>query len=187
MFRLAKSGDIDGIHRLIVAEAAQGRFDRRLVDEPYRTSLRKNLNTIRKRGRRLDEDVSAQLLVWEADEGEMAGCLINSAILPGLGNELWMVAIVPEARGRGEGSRMMREALACLHPRVDVFSRCAPEAQVLYQMNLRRGFLPLDVTEQGVRVMKLPKMGSPLMEQNSLKQELVPFMEISTGSRRISD
>lgn len=182
MFRLATSQDIDVIHQLIVAEAAQGRFDRRLADEPYRASLRKNLNTIRKRGRRLDEEVSAQLLVWEDDEAEMAGCLINSAILPGLGNELWVVAIVPEARGRGEGSRMLHEALACLHPHVDIFSRCAPEAQVLYQMNLRRGFLPLDVTEQGVRVMKLPKMGSPLVEQTSLKQALEPFLEIPTGA-----
>jgi len=182
VFRLAESGDIDAIHQLIVDEAAQGRFDRRLAEDPYRAGLRKNLNTIRKRGHRLDEDVSAQLLVWTTDAGEMAGCLINSAILSGQGNELWMVAVLPAFRGRGEGHRLLDAALASLHPRVDVFSRCAPEAQVLYQMNLRRGFLPLDVTEQGgVRVMKLPRMGASLVEQKSLQQQLAPFLEIPTG------
>jgi len=178
VFRLAKSGDIDAIHQLVIAEAAQGRFDRRLVEEPYRTSLRKNLNNIRKRGRRLDEAVSAQLLVWETDDGEMAGCLINSAIVSGLGNEIWMIAIMPEIRGRGEGSLLMTEMLDYLHPRVDVFSRCAAEAQILYQMNLRRGFLPLDVTGQGVRVMKLTKMGTPLAAQKKLDHDLEPFLEL---------
>ncbi|TCK19339.1 hypothetical protein DFR30_2649 [Thiogranum longum] len=178
MFRSAKSQDIDVIHQLIISEAAQGRFDPRLAEETHQAGLRKNLNTIRKRGRRLDEDVEAQLLVWETVSGEMAGCLINSAILPGMGNELWMVAVLPDLRGTGEGSRMQDKALAFLHPRVDVFSRCAAEAQVLYQMNLRRGFLPLDVTENGVRVMKLPKMGASLAGQDAAQQELGPFIEM---------
>ncbi len=178
MFRLAKSQDIDVIHTLIVTEAGQGRFDRRLADEPYCAALRKNLNTIRKRGRRLDEDVSAQLLVWETDKGEVAGCLINSAIMSSLGNEIWMIAVSPEFRGKGEGTRMQDKVLEHLHPRVDVFSRCAAEAQVFYQMNCRRGFLPLDVTDQGVRVMKLPKMGASLAGQNATNQVLEPFVEI---------
>jgi hypothetical protein len=64
LFRKARSEDIDILHRLLVAEAAQGRFDPRLAEEPYSAGLRKNLNNIRKRGRRLDEDLEAQLLVW---------------------------------------------------------------------------------------------------------------------------
>ena len=178
MFRNAESRDIDAIHQLLLAEATQGRFDRRLVDEPYRSGLRKNLNHVRKRGRRLDEDVRAQLLVWESDAGEVTGCIINSAIQADAGNELWMVAVFPESRGQGQGSEMNREALSFLHPRVDVFSRCAAEAQVYFQMNLRRGFLPLDTTDQGVRVMKLPKLGAALNEQGNLRQHLEPFVEI---------
>ncbi len=179
MFRKAESSDIDAIHQLLIAEAGQGRFDRRLVDEPYCAGLRKNLNHIRKRGRRLDEDVRAQLLVWENDAGDMTGCLVNSAIVGDLGNELWMTAVFPEFRGQGEGSRMQGQALSALHPRVDVFCRCAAEAQVFYQMNLRRGFLPLDTTSQGVRVMKLPKLGAALGSQRDLQQALEPFVEIS--------
>ncbi len=178
MFRKAESRDIDAIHQLLVAEAAQGCFDRRLVDEPYRSGLRKNLNHIRKRGRRLDEDVRAQLLVWDNDAGEMTGCVINSAITTDAGNELWMVAVFPEYRGQGHGREMNSEALSFLHPRVDVFSRCAAEAQVYFQMNLRSGFLPLDATDQGVRVMKLPKLGSALSAQGNLHQQLEPFVEI---------
>jgi len=178
VFRRAESSDIDAIHRLLVAEAAQGRFDRRLIDEPYRSGLRKNLNHIRKRGRRLDEDVSAQLLVWENDAGEAMGCIVNSAITANGGNELWMVAVFPEFRGQGQGREMNREALSYLHPRVDVFSRCAAEAQVYFQMNLRSGFLPLDTTDQGIRVMKLPKLGSAPGEQGNLHQQLEPFAEI---------
>ena len=178
MFRKAESLDIDAIHQLLLAEAAQGRFDRRLVDEPYRTGLRKNLNHIRKRGRRLDEDVRAQLLVWENDAGEATGCIINSAMRTEFGNELWMVAVFPEFRGQEQGRKMNSEALSYLHPRVDVFSRCAAEAQVYFQMNLRRGFLPLDTTDQGVRVMKLPKLGAALGAQGNLHQQLEPFVEI---------
>lgn len=179
MFRQVKSQDIDVIHQLIISEAAQGRFDSRLAEAANQAGLRKNLNSIRKHGHRLDEYLDAQLLVWESDAGEMAGCLINSAIMPGLGNEIWMVAVLPAFRGKGEGSRMLDKALAALHPRADVFSRCAPEAQVLFQMNLRRGFLPLDVTEKGVRVMKFPRMGSSLAGQDAVQQALGPFVEIA--------
>jgi len=178
VFRKAESRDIDAIHQLLLAEAAQGRFDRRLVNEPYRSGLRKNLNHVRKRGRRLDEDVQAQLLVWENDAGETTGCIINSAIRADAGNELWMVAVFPEFRGHAQGREMNSAALSYLHPRVDVFSRCAPEAQVYFQMNLRKGFLPLDTTDQGVRVMKLPKLGAALNEQGNLRQQLEPFIEI---------
>ena len=55
MFRKAESRDIDAIHQVLVAEAEQGRFDRRLAIEPHRTGLRENLDHIRKHGRRLDD------------------------------------------------------------------------------------------------------------------------------------
>ena len=180
MFRKAKSDDIDSLHQLLVAEAAQGRFDPRLAEEPYRAGLRKNLNNIRKRGRRLDEEVQAQLLVWEQD-GRLAGCAINSAILPGAGNEIWMIAVLPEARGDGVGRAINDALLAELHPRVDLFARCAPQAQAACEMFLRRGFLPLDTTDQGTRVLKLPKMGSVLATQSAGHQNLEAFVEINLG------
>ena len=177
MFRNAESRDIDVLHELLVAEAAQGRFDPRLAEEPYRAGLRRNLNHIRRKGRRLDEDVAAQLLVWE-HEGDVAGCLINSAILPDAGNEIWMIAVLPGFRGQGIGSRINNEALACLHPRVDLFARCASQAQVSFEMFLRRGFLPLDTTDKGMRVLKLPKMGAGLAGQADQHQQLEPFVRI---------
>jgi len=177
VFRKAKSEDIDILHELLVAEAAQGRFDVRLAEEPYRSGLRKNLTSIRKKGQRLDEALPAQLLVWEK-EGQLAGCVINSAMLRDLGNEIWMMAVLPEFRGEGEGRRMLNEVLAQLHPRVDVFARCAAEAQVSLQMFLRRGFLPLDTTPGGVRIVKLPKLGSALSGQTGTHQALEPYLEI---------
>lgn len=180
MFRDARSDDIDLLHALLVDEARQGRFDSRLTEEPYRSGLRKNLNHIRKRRRRLDDDVEAQLLVWERD-GEVAGCAINSAILPGAGNEIWMIAVLPEHRGTGVGRAMNDAMLAQLHPRVDLYARCAPQAGVACEMFLRRGFLPLDVTDKGVRVLKLPKMGASLVSQAGSYQQLEPFAVLSTG------
>ena len=177
MFRKARSEDIDVLHQLLISEAAQGRFDPRLAEEPYRSALRRNLNNIRKRGRRLDEDLPAQLLVWEQD-GKLAGCAINSAILPGAGNEIWVIAVLPGARGEGVGRAINDALLAALHPRVDLFARCAPQAQVACEMFLRRGFLPLDTTDQGMRVLKLPKMGSALATQSAGHQNLDKFLEI---------
>lgn len=177
MFRKARSEDIDVLHQLLVDEAAHARFDQRLTEEPYRSGLRKNLNSIRKKGRRLDEDLPAQLLVWDQD-GDVAGCVINSAILPGAGNEIWMIAVAPRKRGDGVGSAMNNELLKQLHPFVDIYARCAPQAQVACEMFLRRGFLPLDTTDQGVRVLKMPKMGSALAAQHAGQQDLDPFREI---------
>ena len=186
MFRKAKSSDIDAIHQLLVAEAAQGRFDRRLVEEPYRTGFYENLDHIRKHGRRLDEDLRAQLLVWENDAGEATGCFINSAIAcfvngpikTDAGNEQWMSAVFTEFRGQKQGSEMRNAGLDYLHPRVDVFARCAPESEVSFQMNLRRGFLLLHTTDEGVRVMKLPKRGTAPGPQGNLHQLLDPFVAI---------
>lgn len=174
MFRKARSEDIDIVHQLLVSEAAQARFDQRLAEEPYRSGLRKNLNTIRKKGRRLDEDLQAQLLIWDQG-GDVAGCAINSAIMPGMGNEIWMIAVSPEHRGNGVGRAMNDELLKQLHPYVDIFARCAPRAQVACEMFLRRGFLPLDTTDQGVRVLKMPKMGAALATQSAGMQTLEPF------------
>lgn len=178
MFRSAGSKDIDVIHELLVAEARLGRFDQRLAQEPYSSAVRKNLNHIRRKGRRLDEDLAAQLLVWEKD-GAVAGFVVNSAILPGAGNEILMLAVVPEFRGRGEARRMQTELLAQLHPRVDVFARCPAGARLYMEMLLRRGFLPLDRTDKGVRILKLPKMGSMLVEQKDPYQQLAPFVQIA--------
>lgn len=177
MFRECRSEDIDVLHQLLIAEAGQGRFDPRLAEEPYASGLRKNLNTIRKKGRRLDEDLEAQLLVWEQD-GAITGCAINSAIMPGAGNEIWMIAVQPEARGEGVGRAMNSELLKSLHPYVDLYARCAAQAQVACEMFLRRGFLPMDTTDQGVRVLKLPKMGSSLAGQSAVQQVLGPFRRI---------
>jgi N-acetylglutamate synthase-like GNAT family acetyltransferase len=177
LFRKAESKDIDVIHQLLVDEAAQGRFDPHLAEEPYRSGLRRNLNNIRKRGRRLDQDVRAQLLVWEQDR-QLAGCLVNSAILPDAGNELWMMAVVPDARGQGVGGDMLRRVLAALHPRVDLFARCAPGAGAMMQMLLRRGFLPIDSSDSGVRALKLPRLGTPTTEQGAGHQQLDAFLEI---------
>jgi N-acetylglutamate synthase-like GNAT family acetyltransferase len=182
LFRTARSEDIDQLHQLLVAEAQEGRFDRRLAEEPYRSAMRRNLNNIRKRGRRLDEDLEAQVLVWE-HEGVLAGCVINSAILPGAGNEIWAIAVVPQARGEGFGSAMSARLVDVLHPRVDIYARCAAQAQVACDMFLRRGFLPLDVTEHGVRVLKLPRLGASLATQSAGHQQLEPFVEIPVGKR----
>jgi ribosomal protein S18 acetylase RimI-like enzyme len=180
LFREARSEDIDALHALLVAEAGEGRFDARLTEEPYRSGLRKNLNHIRKRGRRLDDDIEAQLLVWEQD-GKVAGCAINSAILPHAGNEIWMIAVMPEARGRGVGRAMNDALLAQLHPQVDLFARCSPQAGVACEMFLRRGFLPLDVTGSGMRVLKLPKMGATLAGQDAGHQTLDPFLKVKVA------
>ncbi len=170
MFRSATSQDIDNLYDLLID-------DPRFAAEPARSTLRKNLNSMRKKGRRLDQDVAAQLLVWEKD-GKLAGCLINSAIARNAGNEIWQIALLPEFRGQGEGSRMHNALLAHLHPRVDIFARCNPQAQVALQMFLRRGFLPLDSTDAGVQILKLPKMGAPVTGQLQARQDLEAFVEV---------
>jgi ribosomal protein S18 acetylase RimI-like enzyme len=165
------------IHELLMAEARLRRFDQRLAQEPYSSALRKNLDHIRRKGRRLDQDLPAQLLVWEQD-GALAGFVVNSAMAAETGNEIWMFAVLSEFRGRGEGRMMKDELLAQLHPRVDVFARCPPGAKQYMQMLLRRGFLPQESAEKGMRIFKLPRAGSIAVGQD-VQQKLVPFVEVS--------
>jgi hypothetical protein len=177
LFRKAGSGDIDALHELLIAQAVKGEIEPRFAEEAYRSGLRRNLNNIRKQGRRLDEDVRAQLLVWEKD-GENAGFLINSAILPNAGNEIWLTAVLPAFSDQDLDSEMTKAALGYLHPRVDVFVRCHPAAQATYDMYQRQGFLLLETTDEGARVLKLPKLGSELIAQGGTHQQLEPFVEI---------
>ncbi len=177
MFRIARSEDIDMLHQLIVAEAGQGRFDKNLVEEPYRSALRRNIRNIRRKGQRLDEHLQAQLLVWESD-GMVSGCAINSEILPGVGNEIWMLAVFPDNRGKGVGSAMNTELLRQLHPYVDIFARCAPKAEVACKMFLRSGFISFETTEQGVRILKLPKAGVAPTASKHVRQMLEPYRKI---------
>ena len=142
------------------------------------TATGKNLNHIRRKGRRSDADLVAQLLVWEAD-GAVAGFVVNSAIVRGAGNEILILSVVPAFRGRGEGRKLQSELLTQLHPRVDLFARCPPGAKLYMEMLLRRGFLPLDKTDKGVRILKLPKLGSTLVEQKDPYQQLEPFVQIA--------
>ena len=180
MFRVAGSRDIDVIHALLVAEARLRRFDQRLAQEPYSSALRKNLNHIRRKGRRLDEDLAAQLLVWERD-GALAGFVVNSAVVPSAGNEILMFAVLPEFRGQGEARNMQAELLAQLHPRVDLFARCPAGARLYRDMLRRRGFQPLDETDKGVQILVLPKAGSTLLERKDPYQQLEPFVQIALG------
>ena len=136
MFRSAGSKDIDIVHELLVAEARLGRFDQRLAQEPFSAALRKNLNHIRRKGRRSDADLVAQLLVWEAD-GAVAGFVVNSAIVRGAGNEILMLSVVPAFRGRGEGRKLQSELLTQLHPRVDLFARWRITDPLQYFLRLR--------------------------------------------------
>jgi len=66
LFRSAGSKEIDIVHELLVAEARLGRFDQRLAQEPYSAAVRKNLNHIRRKGRRSDEDIAARAKAAES-------------------------------------------------------------------------------------------------------------------------
>ena len=173
----ADSRHIEPLYRLLLAEARRGHFDARLEESVAAGRMRRNLEAILRDGRRADAPLRAQLLAWRRRD-RVAGWLINSEILPGAGNELWLVLVRPQARGQGEGGRMLEAALRALED-VDVYVRCYPASTAMLGLLQRRGFLALKENPDGTRELKRPADPAAPLWSAPNRQTLKRFRPIS--------
>ncbi len=149
---------IDLLHRALLDEAAAGHFEPRLSQPDKAARMHANLRSIITTGRRTDEALGAQLLSWQEDATPI-GWLINSEILPGHGNELWLVLVRPEWRGQGEGARLLSAAVTALGA-TDLYARSYPASDVMDGLFLRQGFLHIATQPGGDKVFKRLRDGA---------------------------
>ncbi|VAW79754.1 hypothetical protein MNBD_GAMMA15-886 [hydrothermal vent metagenome] len=171
MFSYADPQTIDQIHALLLKEAAQGHFEPRMLEPVRAGNMRNNLLSMMHKQERIDENLRAELLVW-TEQGKTIGWLVNSEIVRGAGNELWMLLIQPDHRGTGAGGRMLDAAIADLRDKVDVYARCYPTSTMMIGMFERRGFHLLDTDDSGNLTLKLLQTGSAETLSGKKKQTL---------------
>ncbi|MGD2081944.1 MAG: GNAT family N-acetyltransferase [Chromatiales bacterium] len=182
MFSEADLRQLEPLHRLLLAEARRGHFEPRLKGPVQAKRMRRNLEAILREGRRTDEPLRAQLLAWRRGE-RVAGWLVNSEILPGAGNELWLVLVRPELRGQGEGGRMLDAALEALSG-VDVYVRCYPASAAMLRLLQSRGFVVLNENADGTRELKRPADPAAPLWSAPNRQRLKRFVAIGSGPAR---
>ena len=85
------------------------------------------------------------------------GMVMMSEISPGQGgNEIHLAFVTHKHRGKGYGSQMIDHILGQRRD-VEVYVRCAPVSQCMYEMLIRRGFQYEYTNEEGHRVLLRPR------------------------------
>lgn len=85
------------------------------------------------------------------------GMIMMSEMAPGQGgNEIHLAFVAHKHRGKGYGSHMLDYILKQRED-VDVFARCAPVSQRMYDMLQRRGFEYQYTNGEGHRLLMRPK------------------------------
>ncbi|MFJ1300079.1 GNAT family N-acetyltransferase [Pseudomonadota bacterium AL_CKDN230030165-1A_HGKHYDSX7] len=132
MFRNATPNDFAFFDPLIKAEAAKGHFNSKILNPPFSTTWDLELKSVLQANRRLN-GLHAQALIWEED-GNPIGFVILSAGPENKGNELWMSAIAPNYRGRGNGKAMISALLENFQGKnLILLARCnAPSKTMLH-------------------------------------------------------
>lgn len=150
MMRNASLGDFHFIYSMVLAEAQNGHFDRKLLIPAATRGLEIELKSVLA-SRIRHNGLYAHALVWEKDKSPI-GFVIMSAGPDNKGNELWMTAISPEHRGQGEGKKMILDILGHFKGKnLALMARCSPESEAMFHILTRNGFSHVTTGEQGSR------------------------------------
>lgn len=150
MMRYATVNDHDFIFSLIIKEAANGHFSRKLLDPVATLGMKKELLSVLLHHRRINQ-CYAYALIWER-KGYPVGFVVMSALEGEQGNELWLAAIAPSYRGLGEGKEMIGAILPQFKQQgAGLVARCAPESEAMFHILTSNGFVVDAILEHGTR------------------------------------
>jgi len=150
MMRNASPEDFQFIFSLILEEAKNGHFARKLLSPAATRGFNIEIRSVLTHGVRVN-GVRAYALVWERD-AKPIGFVIMSAGSDNMGNELWLAAILPTHRGCGEGKKMIFEILRQFKGKnLMLGARCAPESEAMFHILTSNGFRLIHIGEEGSR------------------------------------
>jgi ribosomal protein S18 acetylase RimI-like enzyme len=152
MMRNASPDDFHFINSLVLAEAQNGHFDRKLLIPAVTRGWELELNSVLASNVR-HNGLRAYALIWEKNKKSI-GFVIMSAGPDNKGNELWMTAISAEHRSQGEGKKMVLDILGRFKGKnLVLIARCSPESAVMFHILTRNGFSHVTAGGQGSRVL----------------------------------
>jgi ribosomal protein S18 acetylase RimI-like enzyme len=150
MMRHAVPSDFQFIHNLILDGARAGHFERQLLTPAATRGLEVELMSVLTSRVRVS-GIKAYALIWESNKNPI-GFVIISAGPENEGNELWLAAISPEYRDRGEGKKMILETLRHFKGKhLMLMARCAPESKAMFHILTSNGFSHVDTGKEGSR------------------------------------
>ncbi len=150
MMRNAYPEDFQFILTLVLSEARNGNFARELLIPAATRGFELELKSVLISGVRLN-GIAAYALIWEKDDKPI-GFVIMSAGPDNKGNELWMLAIWPRHRGKGEAKAMISELLNQFKAKnVWLMARCSQESEAMFHILTTNGFIHFDTNKQGYR------------------------------------
>lgn len=142
--RYATGDDYDFILGLVLREAANGHFTRDLLSPAATRGLELELKSILSSKTRQNGYV-AYALIWEKIN-QRIGFVVMSALDGDKDNEMWLAAVAPQYRGKGEGKKMVNTVLDQFRGRQALLTaRCAPESEAMFHILTSNGF-ELDAT-----------------------------------------
>jgi GNAT superfamily N-acetyltransferase len=129
-------------------------FDTQNPEE--REFIKQNLTSVLKQGH-LNNGLRGQPLVFEHQKNRIGFALV-SEIRPGLGgHELHLFFVHHKYHRRGYGSAMLDEINHRWH-QVDLYARCLPASNLMFDMLTRRGFVFTHTNSEGARVLLREKI-----------------------------
>jgi GNAT superfamily N-acetyltransferase len=155
MMRYATVNDYDFIFSLIMKEAANGHFSRKLLNPAATLGMEKELLSVLLHHRRINQ-CYAYALIWER-KGYPVGFVVISALEGDQGNELWLAAVSPSHRGLGEGREMIGAILLQFRQQnAGLMARCAPESEAMFHILTSNGFVVDALLQHGTRQLVTP-------------------------------
>lgn len=151
----AEAGDFDFMRKELILGARKRHFNFPVLDPAGLRSLEDNIRSAIEHHRFCSGLLAVPILFMHKQS--RVGMVIMTEVSPGQGgNEIHIVFVTDKHRGKGYGSQMVDSILASRQG-VDVYARCAPASQRMYEMLQRRGFVYLHTMQDGQRILVRPK------------------------------
>lgn len=152
VYQPASLMDIDFITSQILAGARKGHFYPTLANN--KTLLRQIVQSIIQRGVQDAGGLFAEAMVgWHGNQ-RVGTTIITDTEKTDNSIELAVIIIKKEFQGQGFGRELLDALLQRWIAHKTIYARCFPVSEKLVQMLLQRGFIIVDVTDSGTRLLK---------------------------------
>jgi len=146
----ATAADIPFIESLLLAGARKGHFNPELLNR--RDTIRQNLQSVVRQNRMLESPLYAEARIYKCNSQRTGFSIMTGVTDWPNAIELYAIGVYKTMRGNGFGRLILDELLHQWLPECNVYVRCAPASEQLYQMLLRRQFQYLFTMPSGSRV-----------------------------------